>query len=164
LILLVRVDNRLIHGQILETWVPRLGAREVLVADDDAAASPLARAALTLCVPPELSVRIEPFAGIRWADLAASKTPTLVVLREVEGLARARAGGLAPPMTPGVNVGNVHFSPERRSVTASVFLSRAEIDLLRGLEREGFRVEARPIPTEPPLGLDEVERRYEAAR
>ena len=51
-ILLVRIDNRLIHGQILEAWVPRLAAREVLVADDEAAGSPLARAALTLCVPP----------------------------------------------------------------------------------------------------------------
>jgi PTS system mannose-specific IIB component len=161
-ILLVRVDNRLIHGQILETWVPKLRASEVLVADDDAAASPLARAALTLCVPPELSVRIEPLAAVRWAEVAASRTPTLVVVREVEALVHARAGGLTPEMAPIVNVGNVHFAPDRRSVTASVFLSRGEIDALRALERVGFLVEARPIPSEPPLGLDEVERRYSA--
>ena len=51
MIALVRVDNRLLHGQILEAWLPRLGAREVVVADDDAAASPLARAAMTLALP-----------------------------------------------------------------------------------------------------------------
>ncbi len=162
MILLVRVDNRLIHGQILETWVPKLAAAEVLVADDDAAASPLARAALTLCVPPELPVRIEPAAAVAWAVVAASKTRTLVVLREVEGLVAARASGLTPQLAPILNVGNVHFAPDRRSVTASVFLSRAEIDALRALERVGFLVEARPIPSEAPLGLDEVARRYEA--
>jgi PTS system mannose-specific IIB component len=162
-ILLVRIDNRLIHGQILEAWVPRLAAREVVVADDAAAASPLARAALTLCVPPDLPVRVEPIAAVDWGALAASKTPTLVVIRDVEGVVRARAGGLAPAMTPAINVGNVHFAPDRRSVTASVFLSRGEVDTLRALEREGFRVEVRPIPTEAPLGLDEVERRFVAA-
>ncbi|HSM93855.1 MAG TPA: PTS sugar transporter subunit IIB [Anaeromyxobacteraceae bacterium] len=163
MILLVRVDNRLVHGQILETWVPRLGAKEVVVADDDAAASPLARAALTLCVPPDLSVRIERIAAVDWAALAGSRTPTLVILREVEGLRQARGGGLAPGMAPRVNLGNIHFAPDRRSVTASVFLSRGEIDALRALQRDGFEVEARPIPTEPPLGLDEIERRFEAA-
>jgi PTS system mannose-specific IIB component len=163
-ILLLRVDNRLVHGQILETWVPRLAAREVVVADDEAAASPLARAALTLCVPPDLPVRIERLGEVRWAELAASKVPTLAIVRDVAGLVQAAATGLTPAMVPVVNVGNVHFGADRRSVTASVFLSRAELDALRGLERAGFRVEVRPIPTEPPLGLDEAERRYEAGR
>ena len=34
MIALVRVDNRLVHGQVLEAWLPRLGARRLLVADD----------------------------------------------------------------------------------------------------------------------------------
>lgn len=164
MILLVRVDNRLIHGQILEAWVPKLAAHQVLVADDEAAASPLARAALTLCVPPELPVRIEPLAAVKWGELAASKTPTLVIVREIEALAHARASGLTPAMAPIINLGNIHFSPERRSVTASVFVSRGELDALRALERVGFLVEARPVPSEPPLGLDEVERRWSEAR
>ncbi|MGB8929822.1 MAG: PTS sugar transporter subunit IIB [Anaeromyxobacteraceae bacterium] len=163
MILLVRVDNRLIHGQILETWVPRLAATEIVVADDDAAASPLARAALTLCVPPGLSVRIEKIAAVGWEGLAASSARTLVLLRDVEGLVQARSSGLAPAMTPTVNLGNIHFAPDRRSVTASIFLSRPELDALRSLDRDGFHVEARPIPTEPPLGLGEIERRFSAA-
>ena len=51
MIALVRVDNRLVHGQILEAWMPRLRATALVVADDDAARSPLARAAMTLAVP-----------------------------------------------------------------------------------------------------------------
>ena len=45
-IALVRIDNRLVHGQVLEAWVPALSAQGILVADDEVAANPLARAAM----------------------------------------------------------------------------------------------------------------------
>jgi PTS system mannose-specific IIB component len=160
---LVRVDNRLLHGQILETWIPRLGIGEVVVADDEAAASPLARAAMTLCVPPDLPARIVAVREVPWASLAASKAPVLVLVRDVAALVAARATGLRPSLAPMVNVGNVHFAPGRRPVTPSVFLSGDEVDALRGLAAEGFRIEARAIPSESPAGMGEIERRYAAA-
>jgi PTS system mannose-specific IIB component len=162
-IALVRVDNRLLHGQILETWVPRLGIGEVVVADDEAAASPLARAAMTLCVPPDLPARILAVGDVPWAALAASRAPVLVLVRDVAGLAAARAAGLTPALAPTVNVGNVHFAPGRKPVTPSVFLSGDEVDALRTLAADGFRVEARAIPSDSPAGMDEIERRYAAA-
>jgi len=163
-IALVRIDNRLLHGQILETWVPRLGVREVVVADDEAAGSPLARAAMTLCVPPELPVRIEPIGRIAWPALAEGGTPALVLVRDVAGLAAARAAGLTASFAPRVNVGNVHFGPGRRPITPSVFLTGDEVRELRALADAGFAIEARAIPSEPPTGMDEIERRYAAAR
>ncbi len=163
MIALVRVDNRLLHGQILETWIPRLGIGEVVVADDDAAASPLARAAMTLCVPPELPARILPVREVPWGPLAASRGRVLVLVRDVASLVRARAGGLGPALAPAVNLGNVHFAPGRRPVTPSVFLSGDELDALRALAAEGFRIEARAIPSDSPAGMGEIERRYAAA-
>jgi PTS system mannose-specific IIB component len=163
-IALVRVDNRLLHGQILEAWVPRLGAREVVVADDEAAASPLARAAMTLCVPPDLPARIVPIDEVDWATLAAAPAPVLVLVREVSSLVRARDGGLAPAFARRVNLGNLHFAPGRLPVTPSVFISADELRSLDALAREGFEIEARAVPTEPPAGLAEIERRYAAAR
>jgi PTS system mannose-specific IIB component len=163
-IALVRVDNRLLHGQILEAWVPRLGAREVVVADDDAAQSALARAAMTLCVPPGLPAVIVPVDEVDWAALAADPRPILVLVRDVEALVRAGARGLAPGLARRVNLGNVHYEPGRRAVTPSVFLTAGEVEALRALVREGFDVEARSVPSEPPAGFAEIERRYAAAR
>jgi PTS system N-acetylgalactosamine-specific IIB component len=163
-IALVRVDNRLLHGQILETWVPRLGAREVVVADDDAAQSPLARAAMTLCVPPGLVATIAPLGEVDWAALAADARPILVLVRDVEGLVRARARGLAPGIARKVNLGNVHYEPGRRAVTPSVFLTEGEVAALRVLADEGFEVAAQAVPSEPPAGFADIERRYAAAR
>ena len=163
-IALVRVDNRLLHGQILETWIPRLSIAEVVVADDEAAGSAFAQAAMSLCVPPDLPVRIAPVAGFDWASFARGLTPVLVLVRDVPALAKAVEAGITPALAPRVNVGNVHFGPGRRPVTPSVFLSEDEVRTLRTLADLGFEVEARAIPSEPPAGISEIERRYAAAR
>ena len=165
MIALVRVDNRLLHGQVLETWLPRLGVRGVVVADDEAAASALARAAMTLCVPP----------GAAGADRAGRVASTGPRSRPRRGrcscssatspqLAQAHAAGLTPALAPRLNVGNVHFGPGRRAVTPSVFLSEDELRTLRELASAGFEVELRAVPAEAPAGIDEIERRYAAAR
>ncbi len=163
MIALVRVDNRLLHGQILETWIPKLGIEEILVADDEAARSELARAAMTLCVPPELPTRIVPLREAPWAALAARKGRALVLLRDVSALAAAWKAGLTPELARRVNLGNVHFGPGRRPVTPSVFLSGDELATLRELSAAGFEIEARAIPSEPPAGMGDIERQYAAA-
>ncbi|HYQ82341.1 MAG TPA: PTS sugar transporter subunit IIB [Anaeromyxobacteraceae bacterium] len=163
MIALVRVDNRLLHGQVLETWLPRLGAGSVVVADDEAARSPLARAAMTLALPAELPAAVLPMDEVRWADLAASPQRVLVLVREVADLERAVAAGLTPERSPTLNVGNVHYASGRRSITSSVYLSAEEIEALRRLAAGGFAVEVRAVPGEPPLGPEEIERRYQAA-
>ncbi|HET6413487.1 MAG TPA: PTS sugar transporter subunit IIB [Anaeromyxobacter sp.] len=164
MIVLVRVDNRLLHGQILEAWVPKLRIQKVVVADDAAATSPLALAAMTLCVPPELPIEVKPVGEVDYAALANDRSRTLVLVRDVADLSRARTAGLTAKLAPTVNVGNVHFAPGRHAVTPSVFLGDPELEALRSMEGEGFAIEARAIPAEPPTGMAELERRYAAAR
>jgi N-acetylgalactosamine PTS system EIIB component len=161
---LVRVDNRLLHGQILEAWLPRLKVREIVVVDDDAAASPLAKAAMTLCLPPDLPVRILSVAETPWGALAASTNTVLVLVRDIASIEWARAAGLAPALARRVNLGNVHFEPDRRPITPSVFLAGREVAALRAMAQEGFEIEARAVPTDAPAGIDEIERRYALAR
>jgi len=163
-IVLVRVDNRLLHGQILEAWVPRLRVDRVVIADDGAAANPLALAAMTLCVPPELPIEVKPVGQVDYAALAADRSRTLILFRDVSDLSRAGAAGLTARLAPTVNVGNVHFAPGRHAVTPSVFLGDADLATLRALQDDGFSIEARAVPAEPPAGMTEIERRYAASR
>jgi PTS system N-acetylgalactosamine-specific IIB component len=162
-IALARIDERLVHGQVLVGWVPHLGVRRVVVADDEAASNPLARAAMALALPPGVEASVDPVKAIDWAALGASPDPVLVVLRGVAEAERALAAGLTPERTPVLNVGNVHYGPGRRQVTTSVFLSGAEVDGLRRLGAAGFRVEVRAVPLDAPIGQAEIERRWNAA-
>jgi len=159
-IALVRVDNRLLHGQILETWVPLLKVRSIVVADDEAAGSPLARAAMTLALPPDLPASIQPLGGVDWAALAAGPVRVLVLLRDLPDLERAVAGGLGPAQAPRINLGNVHFTAGRLPVTPSVFLSPGEMEAVERLAHAGFEVEARAIPSDAPVSAEEMARRY----
>ncbi len=163
MIALVRVDNRLLHGQILEAWVPRLKVTRVVIADDDAAASPLARAALTLCVPPELKAEVVPLAKVDWAALGSAPDRVLVLVRDVAAVTRAAADGLTPALAGRVNIGNVHYEPGRRPVTPSVFLTAGEVAEASALQRRGFDVEARAIPADAPTGAGELAEKYAAA-
>jgi len=162
-IALARIDERLVHGQVLVGWVPHLGTRRVVVADDEASRSQLARAAMTLALPPGVEAAVEPTGAVDWDALARSAEPVLVVLRGAAEVERAFAAGMTPARVPVLNVGNVHYSKGRRQITPSVFLSGPEVDALRRLAAAGFRVEARAVPLDVPVDLAEIERRWIAA-
>ncbi len=134
-----------------------------MVADDAAAASPLAQAAMTLALPADLPATILPVAEVDWAALAARPDPVLVLLREVASFERARAGGLTPALALRLNLGNVHYAPGRRAITPSVFLSEAELGAVLDAAMAGFEVEARAVPSDAPAGPDELQARYNAS-
>lgn len=163
MIALVRVDARLVHGQILETWLPRLGARRIVVADDEAARSPLAVQAMTLALPEEILAEVAPVDAVDWAAAAGDPRAVLVLFRDLEGVRRAARRGLTPALAPRVNLGNVHFGPGRHPVTPSVFLAEAEVAAARDLAAQGFEVEARAVPSDAPVGLEELARRFQRA-
>jgi mannose/fructose/N-acetylgalactosamine-specific phosphotransferase system component IIB len=156
-ITLVRVDNRLIHGQVVEAWLPHLKVQRVVVADDEAASSPLIRAAMALAVQSAIEVQILPLAQVDFAALSKDGVRTLVLLRDVASVPFAFSHGL---VLDSLNLGNVHFGAGRRQVSPSVFLAEAEVTALKGLADKGIRVEARAVPSEKPVDLGELAERW----
>ncbi len=154
----VRIDSRLIHGQVVEAWLPLLKVTRVVVADDEAAESPLMRAAMGLAVPPGVEVDISRLDEVPFARLDQDSVRTLVLVRDVAALLRARSRGL--PLRH-LNLGNVHHAPGRRPVSASVYLSPDEVEQLRALAASGVEIEARGVPSDRPIGFAEMAERFE---
>jgi len=154
---LVRVDNRLIHGQVVEAWLPHLKVARVVVADDEAANSPLIRAAMGLAVSPSVEVDIRPLAQVDFAQVGADGAKTLVLLRTIQDVVAAVERGLRFSR---LNLGNVHFEAGRRQVSPSVFLSRADLDRLKMLAGAGAEVEARAVPSDRPVTLADMSERF----
>ncbi len=161
MIALVRVDARLIHGQVVEAWLPMLGVRRILVADDEAAASPITRAAIAIAVPPDVQVEVAPLSTADFARAQACPERVLVLLRDIVAVAMAMTRGLRVST---LNVGNVHFGSGRTQVTPSVFLSASDLSELHELSSRGVAVELRAVPGEQPLVLAELEARLTARR
>jgi PTS system mannose-specific IIB component len=145
-----RIDSRLIHGQVVEAWVPHLKVARLVVADDAAAADPLAKVAYGLAVPPGVELVVAPVAQVDFARLAADGVRTLVLFRDVSSAVAGRAAGL--PTGP-LNVGNVHAGPGRVSVSRSVFLDDGDQRALAALRSGGMEVSLQAVPSEAPQPL-----------
>ena len=157
MISLVRVDNRLIHGQVVEAWLPHLKVARVAVADDEAAQNPLIRAAMALAVQPSVEVVIQPLRDFNFERITRDEVRTLVLVRDVKDAVEAKERGLKLTR---LNLGNVHFATGRRQVSASVFLSQEELDQLKLLAQDGVTVDARGVPSEKPVSFAEMTERF----
>ena len=152
---LLRVDDRLVHGQVVQAWLPSLRVRRVVVADDAAAQSPLAGAAMALALGEDVEFVCRPLAQLDFRALSADRVATLVLVRDVAAAVVALGAGLSAP----INLGNVHAAAGRRAVSPSLFLSEAELSQLENLAGAGVQVEARAVPSERPLGVAELRQR-----
>ena len=150
MIVLSRIDSRLIHGQVIEAWLPHLGVKRVVVADDDAATDPLAKAAYAMAIPDDVELILAPVKDIDFQELAGDGVPTLVLFREVKSAVAARAWGLPNGM---LNVGNVHSGPGRVSVSRSVYLDSSDSSALALLAQTGMTVRVQAVPSETALAL-----------
>ena len=160
---LVRVDNRLVHGQVLEGWLPALSAHAILVADDEAAGNVLARSAMALAIPSRISLkvmRVDAAAELLKPDGKGAPAPrTLLLVRDVRDALALHGRGVKLPR---LNLGNVHFSRGRKAVTPSVYLDAAELEALGQLAASGTDVEARAVPSDHPVRLPEMRSRFAA--
>ena len=145
MIVLTRIDSRLIHGQVIEAWVPHLKIDRLLVLDDEAAHNPLMRAAMTMAVPHRTQVQLVAMEQVDLAAIGNDALRTLVLVRDVGAAVAARAHGL--PDGP-INVGNIHSGLGRTQVTRSVFLTDVERAQLKQLETGGMKISLQAVPNE----------------
>jgi mannose/fructose/N-acetylgalactosamine-specific phosphotransferase system component IIB len=147
----------LIHGQVVEAWLPFLKVDRVVVADDEASGSALIRAAMGLAVEPTVEVRIQKVSDVDYRGISKDGVKTLVLVREVKDARETHDRGLELPR---LNLGNVHYASGRKQVSPSVFLSEDEIRALEALVKEGTEVEVRGVPSDRPVAFPEIIERF----
>lgn len=150
MIALSRIDSRLIHGQVIEAWLPHLSIERVVVADDDAVGDPLAKAAFGLAIPPEVELVLGAISRLDFGELARDDVRTLLLFRNVSAAVFARERGLPDGI---LNVGNVHSGPGRVAISRSVFLDEKDARALAALAESGMNVRLQAVPTEVPQPL-----------
>lgn len=153
---LVRVDDRLIHGQVVVGWGQALGISQIVLVDDQIAADPWEQDLYRMGVPPGMAVEFLPVAEAarRLPEWDASPRRTMLVLGDVA--AAVEFCRLAPQLKR-LNLGGIHQGPDRRQRLPYVFLSDAEMQQLRALQARGVDVVAQDVPTAKPVPVTELE-------
>ncbi|MEE9206778.1 MAG: PTS sugar transporter subunit IIB [Gemmatimonadota bacterium] len=153
---LLRIDERLLHGQVIVGWGMRLKLQHYIVVDDGLTSASWEQDLYAAAVPAEaeavfLSVQetVERFAEFDGRPdrgaLLTRGTGAMRVLAEA-GLLRNRR----------INVGGLHSAPGRRRALDYVYLDQSSEQDLRVLAEHGGRVTARDLPSGREVGLDDL--------
>jgi len=155
-IVLYRVDERLIHGQVVLGWGGQLRPDLFLVVDEPLARSEWEQELYRLGVPEGARAQFLTPAEARaeLPGLRAAPTRVVVLTRDVQAmLLMARDGGLEGES---VNLGGIHSQAGRKEVLPYLFLDAEDRERLRELSEEGVRVSARDLPGSHEVHLSEL--------
>jgi PTS system mannose-specific IIB component len=141
----VRIDNRLVHGQVTVAWTRRLGVRRLIVCNDDVAADDLQRMLLPQAargLPTDVLSVEDTLADGAGADV-------MIIAKDPVDAFRLADGGLRPEV---VNVGNVAPRPGTAytMVTRSIAVTADEADAYRKLAATGIPLLTQLLPGDKP--------------
>lgn len=143
----VRIDNRLVHGQIIEAWLPFIGANNIVVANDDLAADDLRQQIMSIAIPMGVTIAFVPVeqtaAYLRGRDLLGADV--LVLLAGCADACRAYKSGLVFDC---LNLGNLHYGPGKKQVCQHIALSKDDEGCLKDLAGMGVILDYRCIPSD----------------
>ena len=155
MVILARIDDRLIHGQVVEGWVNFLKATCIMVADDKIAANPLQRSIMEISVPPGLKVVIGTVKDI--CSMLRGGTPegerTILLFSNPVDVLQSLKEGLS---CTSVNVGGLHFMPGKRKIMDVLAVDDADLAALKEIMDRGVKVEIHTVPNEKPQPLERV--------
>ena len=146
-LVLVRIDNRLIHGQVLEAWVPAVNANCIAVANDQAAAVPFQRLLMEAAVPRGIRTVIGSVAEIG-RMLSRGELESYRVLLLFASSADALEGFRSGTEFQELNLGNMHAGEGKMKFSCTIALDPEDIENLRQLEAAGVRIMSRCIPSD----------------
>jgi mannose/fructose/N-acetylgalactosamine-specific phosphotransferase system component IIB len=152
-IVLCRIDDRLIHGQVVIGWGRALGINLIILVDDQVAASAWEQELYRMAVAPDIDVRFVTVAqaSSEMANWQSNGKRGLVLTGDLETMVALHAA--SPDAVHKINLGGLHHRPGRRERLPFVYLTDQELRTLRELEVGGAVITAQDLPTTPPVAL-----------
>jgi mannose/fructose/N-acetylgalactosamine-specific phosphotransferase system component IIB len=152
-IVLCRIDDRLIHGQVVIGWGRPLGINLIILVDDQVAASDWEQELYRMAVDPDIEVRFVTVAQAKnhlteWQD---NGKRGLVLTGDLDSMAALHTAN--PGIIHRINLGGIHHRPGRRERLPFVYLTDQELRTLTALEADGAVITAQDVPTTPPVAL-----------
>jgi mannose/fructose/N-acetylgalactosamine-specific phosphotransferase system component IIB len=154
-VLLVRVDDRFIHGQILESWIPHLKAQSVVVVNDALACDHFQKTIMSMAIPERIALRIVGMSeAVRLADDSElDERRTLVIVSSIKDAHRLFMDGF---IYMRLNIGNNKGSDDARQISYSVWIDEEDLDMLKELMDRGVEVSLQSVPRERNIDMKSI--------
>ncbi len=151
---LVRIDYRMVHGQIVAKWIKFRPVDRLILADDDLVDDPFMGDIYRMAVP-DRDVDIVKLADVKTAIDRKDDT-VMLIFKDVDTAYKAFKEGLE---LPELNAGAIQNGPKRKSVVQGVALSPEEYDKLKEMKDAGVNVFIQPIPENDAVNIESIEKK-----
>lgn len=141
---MMRIDERLIHGQG-QMWLNALGVNTVIVANDEASQDKMQQILMQTVVPKSVAMRF--FSIEHTCEIihkASPKQTIFLVCKTPQDALKLVAGGVS---VKEINIGNIHNAEGKKQVTRSIYLGEDDKAVLKELsEKHGVKFNTRTTP------------------
>jgi mannose/fructose/N-acetylgalactosamine-specific phosphotransferase system component IIB len=150
-----RIDDRLVHGQVVVGWGQPLGLGFLVLVDDGVAGNDWERDLYRMGTPPEMELFVETVdsAIARFGEFAARPDPGMLLTADIATMDRLSA---ALPAIQSVTIGGIHHKPGRTACLPYVFLSDDEIASLSPMVARGVAIVAQDLPASRAVPLSDL--------
>ena len=143
-ILLTRVDNRLIHGQVATMWTKVLGANLLLVANDAVAKDDFKQSLMNMAAPASAKTRYYSIEeSVNVIKEAGDDTKIFIICETPEDVLRLVE--LGAPIKK-VNIGNMHAKEGTKEVAPTVNVSVQDVETFKKIQDAGIELEIKRVP------------------
>jgi PTS system mannose-specific IIB component len=142
-VVFARVDDRLVHGQVVQGWVPFVHADSIYVVNNDIFLDEDRCRLMRMILPPELAFRVVPIDDLGPCLHNDNQKKIFLLFSSLEDVLKAVQEGVS---LQNINVGNLHHQRGGCEVSPSVFLNKSDIRILRELLALGIDVEVKDVP------------------
>ena len=147
MIKLIRIDDRLLHGQVAFTWTPALGADCIVVANDKVAKDEFLKMTLNLAKPASAKLLIKSLADtvIFLNDPRSQSLKILVIINSVKD-----ASILADEVSEikSINFGGIRTKEGARSISKAIAVTDDDITIIKEMLGKEIELEVRQVPTD----------------
>lgn len=159
MIKLLRIDERLIHGQVVTYWIKYTKSDTIIVLNDKAATDSMLKMSLKLGKPAGVKLEILTLKdGISYINNPSNKKKKMFLI--VGNCKDALKVAKNSPEISDINIGGVHYEEGRVPITNQVFLGEEDLNALYEIKAKGKNIFLQSIPNVTKMPLEEIHEMY----
>jgi len=150
---LVRIDSRLIHGQVVTKWVKQTGANEIIIIDDGLAKDDFMLSIYKMAAPSDTPVNVRSVEDITndWENGSLEGKKIFVLFKDVDTAYRTYKNEF--PLTK-IQIGGLGSGPGKKKVYGPIYFDEKDITMLTEMDQNNIDISLQQVPEEASLSLE----------
>lgn len=140
----VRIDDRLIHGQVATTWVRNYNIEQVAVINDELAKDPVQVSIVNMAAPSGVKAFLLGIGAFIKAYKKGFKKRTMLILTNPADVLALVNQGVEIPF---LNVGGIKYTKEKKRLTDAVSVTEEDLQAFKKLVELGIKIEIQMVPS-----------------